>query len=539
MTDFNNNILNEMIMTFEKEFLSFENNISISLPNNNLNFGILSLKAKLFPLHKNNNIYEFIFTVDCSGSMSDNCSDNRSKMDHIIHTIKNIINYFKENSNLNIFITVIAFDSRIHKIIERTTIDENNYLLIEEKINKLRPRDSTNIEVALKEINNIIEDIKYNDKENNHKIVNIFMTDGEISSGSSDSNYLANLINNTITNIFIGFGLNHDSVLLNKLCEGINSSYYFIDKLENSGLVYGEILNDILNNVLYNVKITIESGLIYDFKNNLWVSSLYIGNIISETNKIIHCVSNDVLNSSIELKGFKSEDNSEYITIIKPNINKNKVNYTELKKYIFRQRTLQYLFEVNNYLKQKKENTNKNNYVNYSNWSDVPDIDNSFKDVEKLLKEKLVKFMDEIKTYMNVHNLNNDNFLKNLCDDIYITFRTIGSKYASMFVTSRQNTQGNQRQYTTGKTLMEDNSFNYNNNKRNRNSQSFSLFDDNLIEENEFNDMFNILNHDLLDVEDTPYSTNSATQLMREISSQIKSPNGFGDNDEESQTQLL
>jgi hypothetical protein len=75
--------------------------------------------------------------------------------------------------------------------------------------------------------------------------------------------------------------------------------------------------------------------------------------------------------------------------------------------------------------------------------------------------------------------------------------------------------------------------------KRNRNSQSFSLFDDNLIEENEFNDMFNILNHDLLDVQDTPYSTNSATQLMREISSQIKSPNGFGDFDEESQTQLL
>jgi hypothetical protein len=63
---------------------------------------------------------------------------------------------------------------------------------------------------------------------------------------------------------------------------------YFVDKLENSGLVYGEILHDIVYKFMTNVRLTIQNGLIYDFKKNVWVESFNVGELVSEANKIYH-----------------------------------------------------------------------------------------------------------------------------------------------------------------------------------------------------------------------------------------------------------
>ena len=46
---------------------------------------------------------------------------------------------------------------------------------------------------------------------------------------------------------------------------------------------------------------------------------------------------------------------------------------------------------------------------------------------------------------MDDNNLNDDKFMKNLCDDIYISYESIGTKFANMFINSRQTSQGKQR----------------------------------------------------------------------------------------------
>ena len=70
-------------------------------------FGILNLTAVSTPL--SDRTQEFVFMVDCSGSMSDQCSDGRTKMQHIVHTIKNMIMYFKDNSINLIGIILYSF----------------------------------------------------------------------------------------------------------------------------------------------------------------------------------------------------------------------------------------------------------------------------------------------------------------------------------------------------------------------------------------------------------------------------------------------
>jgi hypothetical protein len=502
MTEFIDNLFLEKTLIFEKDYKHLCMNSDIQYE---LHAGILNLKANQILLNEKK-VYEFIFTIDCSGSMSDKCSDGRSKMQHIIHTLTNMINYFKANSMLKVFITVNSFDSKITNIVERTSINNNNIHFILDKINSIQPRDCTNIELALNSVRNTIEQIKNMYSE--HNINHIFMTDGEITQGSADYHYLSSLVDRSITNIFIGFGLEHDSVLLNYLSDGDNSAYYFIDKLENSGLVYGEILHGIIYKLLYDVQINVQNGLIYNFKKNIWASTLAIGEIVGEANKIYHLISSNPTSCDVRMSAKKSIDNSEVdIKIVVTNKDTN----NDLTKYIYRQKTLQHLFLVKDFLRRRsdKKNISNNEYLfGFDNEKEsLP-----FKEEEKILRENLSKFLEELKKYMNDNALNDDNFLKNLCDDIYITFRTFSTRYGAMFVTSRQTTQGTQRCYTVGNTIDTD----MNNTKIPR--LNLKRNDNYVSDSNSNNDSFWNIEHEVSDVADAPYLTPGATQMMREIS---------------------
>jgi hypothetical protein len=208
----------------DKEFI-FENKpldlTNIPLPINDATFGILKLNASSSPLTIDN--HDIIFMVDRSGSMSDMCSDGRSKMQHICHTLTNMINYIKNNKSINAYITINAFDDIIYNVVERCQITDDNSYSILCKIPKLYPKNSTNIELALNNINETAINIKQ--LYPNNQITSIFMTDGEVSTGKNDPEFLSEIVDKSIANYFIGFGIDHDSVLLNQLGNLNNSNY--------------------------------------------------------------------------------------------------------------------------------------------------------------------------------------------------------------------------------------------------------------------------------------------------------------------------
>jgi AraC-like DNA-binding protein len=151
---------------------------------------------------------------------------------------------------------------------------------------------------------------------------------------------------------------------------------------------------------------------------------------------------------------------------------------------------------------------------------------------QNILKTELKNFMDEMKKYMTDNNLNDDGFMKNLCDDIYISYRTFDTKFGAMYNAARQSSQGAQRCYTVNHTPDESNEpfrggccaqpklTRQTNAPLTVNlwgiTSTSSPFDD--LTEDGHRVTFDDMNHTVSNFEDSPYLTPCATQVMRELS---------------------
>jgi hypothetical protein len=492
-----------MTQIFSKSTFSFDDVLlaheDIIPPVSEGYFGILELQA--IPTTVSIVEHEVICVVDQSGSMSDLCKDDRTKMQHIAHTLKNIIHYFAEHPLINANVSIYSFDDNFYTILERAKITEDNLHKILHKIDKIRPSGNTNIENALSKVGDIIQEITA--KHPAHIVSHIFMTDGEATIGSKDKNQLQTLVNTSIQNAFIGFGIDHDAHVLNLLGSHPKSGYYFIDALENSGLVYGEILHSILYKLLTDVTIEVQNGFIYDYKTNTWVQSLAVGDIAGEANKIYQIISNVPDECTVFVEG---KQDGEGVRLSADKLLKNDINFM---KYIYRQRTLQLLYEGNEI--QGNKNTVQYNFIN--EWNE----DKNYSETTKNFKKKLRAFLDELKTYMEQNDLQEDKFIKNLCDDVYICYSTIGTKYGAMFTTARQTSQGSQRCYTV--TQIPDDDYTIDNNViLNNLFYPIGMFRPNVVNNNINLDTDEPLLHNISDVNDAPYLTPTASDLMYEIS---------------------
>ena len=507
LIDVTANILYQNTFCFDTNSL---NHVEIPIPIVDATFGILTFKA--VTSSETTSEIELLFKVDCSGSMEETCSDTNSKMYHIVNTLKNMITFFHERPTIKANITVDAFDSDNYEIITRTQITDDNINEIMDKIEKIIPRGSTNIESALE---NSLEKIGNLKKiYSKHTICHIFMTDGQATDGSTQLTRLKELIDEEVENTFVGFGLKHDSVLLNELGSMTKSSYYFIDQIESAGLVYGEILHRIVYKLLTEPVIYIENGLIYNFKTNTWNSSLLIDDIVSEANKTFNIIALHKDDCLVTVKGTMDD-----LVILFP---ATRSEDCDLSTHIYRQKTLQVLCEVKTFFNKKRSEkyieTTVDNVYALPNETYIP------LKTKKALKIKLIKLIEEIKTYMNANGAEDNKLLKNLCDDIYICYKTFETDYGLLFCTSRMTSQGAQRNYTpshienisggrmrgspTGGGFALPNSFTP------EVLRQMSKFE---FDEIEANDLQSI-RHNVSDFTDTPYLSNQAHKMMRDMS---------------------
>ena len=408
----------------------------------NMKFGIIKINTDVLP--KLNKVLFFLFSVDCSGSMSDLCNDRRTKNDHIIHTLTNMLLFFSEKENISIYVQIEAFDDAIVSIITHVLVSPANVDKLINQLKKIYPRNSTNIELALNNASIHIENAASIESLSCAEKYHIFMTDGDITEGSSCEKHLKTLLNPKATNIFIGFGINHNIKVLSELGGGNDHSssvnnYYFIDDLEHSGLVYGEIIHNILYASLKQVTLFVVNGLIYNWKTNTWTNTLNIGNVIFSSEKVYHIVSfvddaatDDADDMKFAIDIDMANNSDTYISTIisaSGNIENEPFCYTQytceptltelITKYKYRQRTQQLLFLARHFDDYKNKDA---------------------------MKQIMDNFFNELKT----SNVDDKPFIKLLMDDIYITRKMFETPYNSLYSNARQTSQGTQRCYNVG-----------------------------------------------------------------------------------------
>ena len=439
-------IIKSSEIKFHNADTQFEETIMSGFPNDILHdesnhFGILQIK--LIDKASMNNfkqIFAILFNVDCSASMNDLSSDGRTKMQHVIHTLKRILSHFSEMNQsygLPIFVSVIAFDDKIHEIFDFTQITSENVELLKKKISKLEPLESTNIELALKEAMKICH--TYKKKSPSHYLHHVLLTDGDATEGEVRHDILSKLVNNNYPNIFVGFGKSHNAPLLSHLSNNSRGDYRFIDNIEFSSIVYAEIIQNIIYNIIDIGRIVVKNGLIYDWKLNKWTNELSIANLSGSCEKTYQITAPDIYEIEIEIYGCLSDISLSgerlldticyYPALFDIEAADSKNFDVDLTPYAFRQKTQELLFESN----ELSINNLQRGFENY--------------EYEVILKQKLKRFLKFMMKYIEMTEKKNDKFMKLLCDDIYVTFRALGNDESTMWIHNRQSSQGRQQTY--------------------------------------------------------------------------------------------
>jgi von Willebrand factor type A domain len=405
-------------------FIEIHNNSS-SLPkgivNENEYFGVLNVEMKKTEVTQRSTYLHF--SIDKSGSMSEGMG-NSSKMNYVKQTFVNMVKYFVK-IDANIYIQVNTFNDEVSGLIDCVKITYDNLDEIIQKIRDISPDGCTNIEDALNSANKSITE--YSKKFSDHQVAHIFMTDGYATKGIDTDSLLCHLVSDEFTNIFVGFGYEHNLILLRKLSEIKNAEYQFVNNMENTALVYGEVIHKFIYPALNNVEFRINNGEIYDWQTNKWTNVLKESVIVSEAKKMYHIKTTS--HESVSVHIYSEERLLESVSSIPflLNIDTNQIIDNNLTIYAFRQKVQELLFSA--------KDSNKLN------------------ESEKItFKKHLRDLFRNIRKYMRENNMQENGLLKMLCDDIVIMYRSLSNRYGNMFVLARHTTQGRQQTYNTTPT---------------------------------------------------------------------------------------
>ena len=426
------------------------------IPHDNLDqhIGILKLRIRNeIPITKEIHID---YAIDKSGSMSEPCKDGNSKMQHIKFALQNMLQIFHQKTETNISVRIQSFNDNVYTVLETIedikskTEEELNEIIA--KINAMTPEKTTNIEKTLIKTNTYLDE--YIKEHHSKQIAHILLTDGEITNGSTNKPYLKGLINNNYPNIFLGYGLQHDNLLLTNLSSaGKYNEYRFVDNLEKSGLVYGEVIHQLLYTAIEDVTLKAENCEIYDYSTNTWTTTLDIGHLISDQEKIYQIRSLKPKEALIAIYGrtIHQTRQSEMLTNeIELQIHASPVILLtvpcDLTNYLFRQKTQELLFKTKEHLQNSESEDSLDQYKN------VLVEPNKKTDVLKketdVLKKEIKDFFKSMLDYIEANKLKEDDFFRMLCDDIYISIKSFDMENGLMFAAARHKSQGRQQSYT-------------------------------------------------------------------------------------------
>jgi hypothetical protein len=377
--------------------------------------------------------------------MNDMCRDNRTKIHHAKNTLVKMLKLISQYNNENM-VSIYHFNKKVYEVTNFVKITPTKCDELVEYVNAIEPNSITNIGSMLECINLKLQDYSI---INNYNITNIFMTDGFVTSGINNIHQLTDMVDDTIKNVFIGYGLEHDAELLKSMSnKTLSGEYRFIDEIEYSGIVYGEILHSIFFKKYTSVSLHTENCLIYNWRTNEWETNIRICDILYDKHITYHIKINDsnLHNGKIIIK---TNDNV-IDTIYTKDWYK---NTQDCRGDGFKQKTMELMHESEQIIRERRGHQRKHiSFQMMLNDEDLYNDDNNqdiaFKN--KYIQTKLHAFMKRLNNYIITNKLENDERLERLQDDIFTCFQTFDKNISNMFLYARQVSQGEHRLYSTG-----------------------------------------------------------------------------------------
>lgn len=372
------------------------------------------------------------FSIDTSQSMNELCKDGKTKIEHIkytmAHILKTFVKYSETTSNLHFNVSIHSFNDTNAEIFDFTNLTPDNLDYYLDKINEIMPDNSTNLLLPIQITNEQM--IQRQTEFPDHKRMHILLTDGQDTCSNTSTRICAE-VNSEYDFIVFGFGNDHDAKTLHAIAQKPRCDYGFIDVLERAGLVYGEYLHNVLYAAYENITIQLENATIYDWKTNEWTNSLIIPNLASGLTKTYYVktttpesVTGTIYGTKLPEYCYGQIDHIELLPALY-DANTDEIETTNLLHDMFRLKTMELLFLAN---------------MPHPDYSEIDDDTPSLTGT----KHQIRTFFHILKTYMKDKACLEDPFLKTLLDDLYVTYKTMGTRNFGLYGSARQRSQGRQ-----------------------------------------------------------------------------------------------
>jgi hypothetical protein len=398
-------------------------------------------------------------SVDASGSMGETASKKgqpvQSKMEFVHITLTNMIEYIasqeEENPQAEFYIAIVSFDSFASCPLLPCRVTRENKDQLIQTVKSITPRGGTNFEKCFQEIARLLgaenDYIKHDEaiQEEFVQRMHIFLTDGANNEGEKNVQRLASLLTpptltvprKPATQIMIGYGADHDSTMLQRLCALFpKSKQWFIDDAEKTGCIFGEILWSAINTVYSQVKLSTNVEF-FDFTSMSWKSEMDIDDLIIDSSRTFYIrVPWDVDTLVCGMTYFSTESGSNATHTTQKSITyaadqENALNENVVQE-LWRLDTITTVGEALTFL----QNIRRMPY------------NASVEEKERLLGV-VTTFQEKFLAYVAEKELSDDPFMIQLADDLFVCISGLmAASIGERYVAARQASQIQQRSVT-------------------------------------------------------------------------------------------
>lgn len=401
-------------------------------------------------------------SIDASGSMDETASKrgqtSQTKMDFVHMTMKNMVEYIAcqedENPHAEFYLSIVSFNSIANCVLQPCRVSKENKDRIIETISNIKPAGGTNFEKCFQEIAKLMSSEKDYIQSDEHSSISedytrrmhVFLTDGSNNEGDKNAQRLAALLKQTsqkeTIQIMVGYGCDHDSTMLQNLCSHFpKSKQWFIDDVEKTGCIFGDILWCAMNTAYAEVKM-LSNVEVYDFNKMSWEHEISMDDIIYDSSRTLYIrIPRDapMPTVSCELRYFSIENPSNTSTVecieIPPateDAASPLVIDEDVEKELWRLDTITTIDKALKFLQNIRR-------IPYS-------ISHAEKDRHI---QEVTAFQEKFLKYVTDKNLGEDPFMIQLADDLYVCINGLmAASIGERYVAARQASQIQQRAVT-------------------------------------------------------------------------------------------